>query len=262
MAKNYSFGMEAGHIYNRTSPRIGNIVQMQDIEFDVSWIRRISDRQYYVKAFLGINTLNRSYFPQKGWTVALSATQALGASMQFSFRDEFYQNLKDEEERFVDNYFNNISRNSNYLIWSADVQKYLPLNKRLTLMAQTQLIINGTDSPTLTDRIYVGGILPRGQNTVSFWGLHNFENSANAVWKTSLGLQVKMWEKIYVQALTNYLEATDETIPQERKEAGLTFWGYGVGLSYLTPLGPVTVNMSRSDKKDEWLPFVSVGFNL
>jgi len=262
LAKNYSFGLEAGHIYNWSVPRIGNVTQLQGISFDESWIRRITDRQFYGRAFAGINTLDRPFFPRRGWDISLSATQTLGADMLFSFQNDFYTQLSQEDALSLDQYFNNITRNQSYTIWSADLQKFVPLNSRFTLMGQAQLIVNSSESPTLTDRIYIGGILPLGQNSVNFWGLNNFEYAANAVWKASLGLQVRMWEKVYLQALTNYLEGTDETIPQESRLDGFTVWGYGLSASYLTPLGPLTFNLSKTSGKQKWLPFLSVGFNI
>ena len=141
-------------------------------------------------------------------------------------------------------------------------------NQKLALIATSHMLLSEADDDFqfATHIDHIGGFNPTGMNVNPFWGadVKRFTNT-NYLY-TGLELRWNFLSKLYISGLINYL---DSEYPMKWVYSDLTpqdFGAYprrlGLGalLSLNSPLGPISLGISKDQYLDDVHGFINIGF--
>jgi len=153
-----------------------------------------------------------------------------------------------------------------YWHFNASFESYLPLAKKLSFNSEFTTGLSDNNKP-FSDNYYIGGYRYNlRQNQVPFVGMHINETLNGNFLKEKLALQLKVGSNLYASTLFNILIVSDDIDTflddllswddQER------YMGVGGGLTYKSPLGPLSVFFGS--RTDVWNPiwYLNLGFTF
>lgn len=203
-----------------------------------------------------LNTFDNFIYPTRGSRVFLKYRQALKTDFisHFSYPDSLgYENKVTET---VDPYWH----------LALALENYLPLGKKVSLNSELVLGLSKNEKP-FTDNYYVGGYRYNlRSNQLSFVGLNSHELLQGNFTKAKLGVQVQPMANLYVSALANLVFVTDDLTTMLSDilnwNSDANYIGAGAGLTYKTPLGPVSFFLGS--RTDIWNPiwYVNIGYTF
>jgi NTE family protein len=202
------------------------------------------------------NSFDSYLYPTRGSRVNLRYRQAFKTENLtiFSFPDsiEVEDRYKDE----VDPYWH----------VTADLENFLALGDKFSLISGIAAGLSSDEKP-FPDNYYIGGHgYNLRANQVAFIGLHNHELLQGNYVKGKLGLQVEPLPNLYTSLLANLIFVADEldvfmdnvfSFASEGR-----YFGMGAGLTYKTPVGPISI--FYGSRTDVWNPiwYTSIGFTF
>ncbi len=202
------------------------------------------------------NSYNHNLYPTRGSRVFLKYRQALKTDFieKFSFPDSL--GAEDTYKEKIDPYWH----------LSVDLENYLPLGKIVSLNTELALGLSKNEKP-FTDNFYVGGYrYNQRANQIAFVGLNSHELLQGNYTKAKLGVQVQPIPNLFVSALANLIFVTDDnsTLLDDifKWNDDARYIGAGAGLTYKTPIGPVSFFLGS--RTDVWNPiwYVNIGFTF
>ncbi len=171
---------------------------------------------------LQFDTLDKTDFPRQG--------------MLFTANTEFALNEIGSEEKF----------------WrsSADLQTYMPLSKKLSLLMHLQAGFTTSNSLPLPQQFYLGG-------NGSFSGFKTHELAGTNLQAFSLGLR---WQVLRDKFITARFDIGN-TFPtwELSRDFGFYEQGFGLGIGAATPFGPLEITFETS-KRHAILTHINIGY--
>ena len=206
------------------------------------------------------NSLNTQYYPTKG--------------NQLTIETKFFKNLSYEINNPTDT--NNVVGRTLYELLSPDLNFYNKNNNRINFLINERYIQKLTSKLSLVatffaginyitnigfpkdfdnnysfpiQRFVVGGFENRqSYNNPQFWGLKQEEFQLDKTFITSLNLQYNVFNKIYLTP--GFCISQDYT------------YGYGLDVGYMSIIGPIKFNISRSSILNTTRAYFSLGFKF
>jgi len=137
----------------------------------------------------------------------------------------------------------------------------LKFNKPIKL--SENLILNVGAEKIQTDKVYnspayvpaLGGMYNR-QNSIIFWGLHPSEYRTDQIFAGFGEFLYKLDSTKYIVTRINYASLN----PYEKYTANSIFGG-GIGIGIKTPIGPIQLILSQSNKED-LMGYLNLGYNF
>jgi NTE family protein len=204
-----------------------------------------------------LNTYDNDLYPTRGGNIELEYRQALQTSFvtKFNWPDSL-SFLDDQVVEKMDPYWR----------FNALFESYLPLGRKISLNTAYSLGLSRNEKP-FTDNFYIGGYRYNlRQNQVPFVGLHLNESLNGNYMKEKIALQFEPFPKLYASVLGNLIFVSDEL---ENFWDHIVSWdkenlyiGVGAGLTYKTPIGPLSVYLGS--RTDVWNPiwYTNLGFTF
>ncbi len=149
---------------------------------------------------------------------------------------------------------------------SAGFENYLPIAEKLSL--NTGIIIGlSSDNTVLTDQYFIGGIRYNlRRNQIAFIGLSPDQQATYNFAKLNLGLQHETIPGLFAGINFNYLLTSDypkELFDQLISPNGMgQNFGLGVGLTYKSPLGPLSIWFGSQAYKFTPTWYINFGFTF
>jgi NTE family protein len=250
---NNQVGLEFYYRYSRL--KVGNNVKEARPEY-AFWDQFIL-RGPELKASFKLNTLDHFLYPTRGMAIEVEYRQAFQTRniIQFAWPDSI-DNLDDQISEEMDPYWR----------MHALYESYFRLGKRFSLNLAFSAGLSSNDKPGI-DNFYIGGYrYNMRSNQVPFVGLHHNEDLTGNFVKEKIALQFNPIPKLYASILANLMFFSsdinsfwDEIISYNRDQM---YIGAGAGLTYKSPIGPLSVYLGS--RTDVWNPiwYVNLGFTF
>ncbi|MEJ0106683.1 MAG: patatin-like phospholipase family protein [Bacteroidota bacterium] len=137
-----------------------------------------------------------------------------------------------------------------------NVEHYIPLTKKFTLLTQSQAGINFTKKQTLTNDYFIGGLTSTFRNQVVFAGLREATVNAGSVAAIRFSLRYKIISNIYILGHFNALAYNFAGNYTLYDASLLTGYGLTLAVHYL---GPLQISVMYSDQYRKVLSYVNLG---
>ena len=233
---NKSFGLN--HImniyldydYNSLRLRSDSDVPIKDISYN-----------YLTEGYnYNINSVNNKHFPNRGTIFNLSAytSKLQSVKIRTGIAKSVYESKNPGEFSF-DRFFTIYGH----------FRHYFPVNSRLTFgLGSDVLFISKSDSLTARNNFYMlGGPDAISKRSISLIGFNANEIPVNKMAGLRGELDMRLWEKIHLNAISDFF-----AIQEPGRKSGLSFIsGYGLGLGYMSIIGPLKIGLMRGNYSQE-----------
>jgi NTE family protein len=212
-----------------------------------------------VRAFYEYNTLNRPFIPTRG----IDIRTEIGVTLLNSTETEFNENSTPEQEEIINEAFNS----EDFAYARINGIALAPLNSRVSLIGELDLMYTSVDKTGLNYEIGIGGFYDNLDNTSTFHGAKFFEYTSNNFLKLVFGLQYQVGSNVYIKGQANWLDGRyplawfgDTGRPIDNFDGSPTLFGYGLGLAFNSILGPIEFNLGTTNKIDQLRFGLNIGY--
>jgi NTE family protein len=253
LGTNHQLGMELYYRYSalKLSKNIKEVMP------ELAWLDNFIYRGPELAFQYQVNTYDHYLYPTRGIQAQATYRQALGTRFisNYNFPDSL-DVTDDQSVEIVDPYWH----------LTAGFESYLPLGKKISFNSEFTTGLSDNNKP-FTDNYYLGGYRYNlRKNQVPFVGMHINEALNGNYLKEKLALQMEVIPKLYASALGNLMIVSDDisTFLDEilSWSEQTRYIGVGAGLTYRTPIGPVSVYLGS--RTDIWNPiwYTNLGFTF
>jgi NTE family protein len=245
---NRQVGILGKYEYKKLKPH-ENLKQLfSDAEFNY-----FSSSGFGYTAYYNANTTDDLYFPKRGLKLDLTYTHMFNPTVRYDAKD-----LSALGQNIV------LSEKHSYSILLVNYDVYMTFFRKATLNLGTGLGLN-SDNTSMYNFFGIGGsYLNKRDNFIPFAGLNFGESIVRNFSMFRASVDVEILSDVYLNAKFNVAQGVDDAadIFKGLFDFGSEkyFAGYGAGLKYDSPIGPVQLMAAGNteDKKARW--YFSIGF--
>jgi NTE family protein len=227
---------------------------IKEVKPELEYLDKFIFRGPEVAFIYQLNTYDNHLYPSRGSSVEIKYRHAFstGFISQFDFPDslDFGSRIKEAMDPY----------------WhvTGGIESFIPLGKKASLNTEFAFGLSANNKP-FPDNYYLGGYRYNlRENQVSFVGLNSHELLQGNYIKEKIGIQIKPVPNLYVSALFNIILVSDdlstflEDILSFNAEG--RYMGAGTGLTYKSPLGPLSLFIGS--RTDVWNPILYTNFGF
>ena len=198
-------------------------------------------------------SLNRHSFTQRGQNLTTEITWFLGQdhSIGVLTDDGNSHDLPDL----------NISI-KNFLRVKLNWESFIPVNQRSTFFTHFQAGYNYRYFQDFIHAFNLGGTHPFLRDQITFTGLNEFGLITSSVISAGVGLNYNLWSEFYLVPVLNTAFYDFEIQSIDKLPSGQLLFGAGLGLGYLSLIGPVKLSFSYSPQTGNVLASFNLGWSL
>jgi NTE family protein len=199
--------------------------------------------------FFGVNTLNKSIYPDRG----VKVDGEIGVVYNQSPKVLFFN----DGVPIMDPDSTGIGYNDYYrAILNAEV--YTPLSPKLNFSALFQGGINFDYNRSILNDFIVGGLTKTIRNQILFGGLEENSVNSSGVAALQIGMRYEMYNNLYIMTKANGL--VNEFIDFDNQLQKPKFLsGYSLGFAYNFALGPLEISAMYSDQTKKIRSYINLG---
>jgi NTE family protein len=230
---------------------IGAGTRWESIHFtsDISSSIRIKGHNDFLNSYAVIrfNSLSNGIYPKKGTKIDIEGGYIYNQQPNFKLSSNGQKISNTDSLGFGDNGFAHLKLN---------IEHYIPLSKKFTLLTHTQAAINFSKKQNLATDYFIGGLTNTFRNQIVFAGLREATVHSGSVAAIRFSLRYQLVQNIYLLGHVNAL-AYNFAGNYKIKDASLLS-GYGLTLA-LHYLGPLQISIMYSDQYRKVLSYVNLG---
>lgn len=292
---NINLGMPAA-FYSGIGGEINQVdAKYKAVVLDVVSVQNISSLSTFIKNRFLFNTLDHPLIPKKGIKFFIEH-RLIPISVQMAN----FQTIKIDTNGVVKNtVFKDTAYYLPYNKIQADIKYYLPVHPKISIMTelQTGLIFksrrenqNSQDSLSLSfingnpvlEEWFLGGVIQRTRsNQIPMTGFHENELSTPNFASLSLGVQIEPIRKLFLLPTFTYLyrgsstkhfmdyigniQFSNKSYTDSDLNTYTSSYAYGLSITYKSPLGPLSVSVSKSSiyaPKSDPVVYLSMGYHF
>ncbi len=195
-----------------------------------------------------VNTLDRPINPRKGMRLELEGGQVFNQTPSVKV---FVGGQPLNQDSLGINY-------NDYQQLSFNLEGYIPLNFRTTLLTMAQAGMNFNYKQNIFNDFVVGGLNRMFRNQILFAGWEEGSVYSSSVAMLQLGLRVNLTNSLYITARTNgmvhnFIDRNAPTsIPYFLSGHALTF-------GYTLPIGPLDLSVMYGDQSRKFATYINLG---
>ncbi|HEY4205678.1 MAG TPA: patatin-like phospholipase family protein [Puia sp.] len=197
--------------------------------------------------FIRHNTLDRPIYPRKGIKVDAEADYVFE---QNPHADYFASNATRSDTSFSDKPYERILFN---------LDNYIPLAKRYTLLTHIQTGINFNYVHNIMNEFSIGGLTPNFHNQVTFSGLREGTFYSSSLAELLVGLRYQLFTNTFITGKANVLFSNFITDNKTFFNTPDFLSGYSLTFTYNFALGPLELSAMYSDQSKRVLGYVNIG---
>ena len=224
---------------------------MQAIYPDAFNYKRYGYAGFGLNGTYGLNTFNDLMYPFEG------------SRIEFTLKGIYKPFL---DARFLSDTIHEEKNLNSFAKLHFDFERFNPLGPRLSLNTGISLGLSSGRYMT-SDFFYVGGHKNNlRRNHISFVGYNLAEVIASDFFRIKLGLNYRLYRNLQFEILVNGMTTASNlqglvqsTVELDRQS---TYLGYGTGVTYNTPLGPLSVSFAANNKESNLTWYVNFGFTF
>jgi len=229
---------------------------IKEVEPDLEYLDRFIFRGPEVAFIYQLNTFDNHLYPSRGSSVEIKYRHAFstGFISQFDIPDSL--GLDNRFKESMDPYWH----------VTGGIESFIPFGKKASLNTEFAFGLSANEKP-FPDNYYLGGYRYNlRENQVSFVGLHSHELLQGNYIKEKIGIQIRPIPNLYVSALFNIILVSDDlsTFLDDilSFNAEGRYMGAGTGLTYKSPLGPLSLYLGS--RTDVWNPilYINLGYTF
>lgn len=240
---NTRFTIGAGYKFEwiRFSPQVSSA-------FDISGINEFST----VYAFAAVNTLDRVFFPRRGFKMyaEIGDVYNQNPSLRFYSSGEQLHNLDSL----------GISYNE-FQKFNLTTESYVPLSPKLNFFTIFQSGININYHQSILNDYSVGGLNKLYRNQISFAGLEENSITTSSVAGLQIGLRYQLYNNIYVTGRTNGM-FNNFVSPNNIIQKPNFLSGHALTLAYNMAIGPIEVSVMYNDQAKIVRSYINLGIGF
>jgi NTE family protein len=206
-----------------------------------------------VKATFKINTLDRQYFPDKGFM--------MNAEIMNIFKS--WVNEESVDHSTTSDTLSQLTAHA-FRRFYLDMENYETPFDAFTIMSGFSAGISSNNLPFL-DRFFIGGQeAALRRNGVAFWGLGNCELSASNYMMAKMQFNLEVRKNVFMVLRGNIVTSKDlikDLLVQPFEEKSVIL-GYGAGVGLHTFLGPASLYLADNTNNHKLHLYLSLGFNF
>ncbi len=203
-----------------------------------------------------VNSLDTKHFPNRGVLLNISA----GSSKLLS------QVIKNDNSKTVTRVKNGKDYSSErFYNLNGHLKYYFSTSKKVTFsIGGDVLFITGTDSlSSMNNFLLLGGVESVNKRSIPFIGYHSNEISITRMAGLSTGIDIELLKDFHIELMANAA-----ALKKAEGSQSMSFQaGYGMGLGYMSIIGPVTIGiMHGNSSADEYFNkikgYINIGFKF
>lgn len=199
--------------------------------------------------FFGVNTLNKTIYPDKGVKVDGEIGRVINQSPKVLFFKDGVPEMNPDSTGVSDN-------NYNRAVLNAEV--YTPLTTKLNFNVMFQGGINFKYNRNILNEFIIGGLTKTIRNQVLFAGLEENSVNSSGVAALQLGLRYEMYNNLFIMGKANGL-VNDFIDFDNRLKRPKYFTGYSLGFAYNFALGPLEISAMYCDQTKRVRSYINLG---
>lgn len=215
-------------------------------------LKNLSYNYLYSSFDYQANSLDTKHFPNRGMILNLSASTSKLLSMA----------MKTDTSKSVNRINNSdVTFERFYTIFGHLKYYFSPVGKLTFSIGSDALLITQSDSVSAGNNFYLlGGVESLNSRSVPFIGYHSNEISVTRMATIKTDLDLELFKDIHLEIMANIAAIGDN-----EEYSFLT--GYGIGVGYLSIIGPLKVGMMYGNRSQEEYfnrikGYISVGFKF
>ncbi|HZE82877.1 MAG TPA: patatin-like phospholipase family protein [Puia sp.] len=227
---------------------IGNRLEWIDYDPSLSSSLEFKGRNNFMTSYfyLRSSTLDKPVYPRKGTKIELEADHVFRQNPDVRFYSP------------VNNGADTSFSNAPYERVLFSLERYSPLGKRYTFLANVQGGINFNYKNNIMNEFSIGGMLNTFHNQVSFVGLREGTFYSPSVAELQLGLRYQLFSNTLITGRANVLFSNFVT--QSSFFVTPNFLsGYALTFTYNFALGPLELSAMYSDQSRRVIGYVNIG---
>lgn len=220
-------------------------------------IEKGEERSVDINAFWAFNSTNKPFFPTTGIKgkikighVPHNKIDLTVSSLDSTLVEEVLRGIKYETFSYLD----------------IQLDHLIPFSERFTGFYGTHILSSTSKEVGLNYEGGVGGFFQNYPMINPFWGVDFYEFQLSSYGLIKAGFQFEFIQDLYLTGQVNYLTSkypnswwdTAYDADLIRNQTGLI--GGGLGVGYESPIGPIQVNLARSEDAKKWLFGINIGF--
>ncbi len=243
-----SFGIIAGADFSYLTPKVSDFL---------SFIERVNFETYYAGAFMGFNTLDKPFFPTRGANLSLSYKYIFENNSSVIF------NPDDSVEQAAGEALFQVG---DYQSFKLDYSGYFPIGRILNANFFLSSLYSSARNIGINNEIGLGGFYQNYERTQMFWGGELFEYISPYYGMAGMALRARFISNLYLTGRVNYLSSkypaqwVDPSAEDVDFNSKTEVLGWGFELAYMSPFGPLSVNIGSTDQAKSWRTGINIGF--
>ena len=201
------------------------------------------------------NNLDRKYFPNSGSSFNLSGVIYLKpvTTTYYAINDTIHP---DQLPEFVMSDSNNVQMRMAY----ANYHKY----GKFTIINSADAFVTYSKSYSLNSFLTGGANEYSHFHNISFYGLPYNYNFANTGFIYRFGIRFELLNKLYLSGVGNIMFETPSVLklPRDLFMVSSYMIGAGVGISYDSPIGPISIILSKNANFGPFWTYFNIGYNF
>lgn len=228
-----------------------------DVSGVLTSVEKGVERSVDINAFWAFNSSDKPFFPTTGWKGRIKVGHVPHNKIDLSFINldsvlvgEIISGITYETFSYLD----------------AQVDHLIKFSEHFTGYYGFHLLATTSSSIGLNYEGGIGGFYINYPTINPFWGMEFYEFQLTSYSFLKSGFQWEFLPDVYVSGQINYINTKypitwwnpDFSYDDLRGESGLL--GGGIGLGYESVIGPIQINLARSENSQKWLFGINVGF--
>lgn len=241
------FGVEPNNeLYAEIGGGIGKR-ELRQTNFAIVDLKEYDNLQQFLKLNAQFNNLDRTQFPRQGIFLNTSVSYVFGQSIKKSY-------VGSQEVSVLD-----VPAGNSYL--KANIGALAVFSVFDAVTSESRVYAGYKSESSLLDNFKFGGLLRQKDDEYSFVGIEESQLHFDQFWSFRQDLRVNIFGSLYIGAIVNYIKGQRTFLPSILlNNVQDSFLGYGGGLYFKTPLGPLSLEIGRTTKIDDMNTSVGFGF--
>ena len=247
---NLKADLTVGSAYKR-KVFVGAGTRWESIHFssDISSQIRIKGHNDFLNSYgvLRFNSLSNGIYPKRGTKIEVEGGYTYNQQAGFKLSGTGQVISNTDSLGFGDNGFAHLKLN---------IEHYIPLSKRFTLLTHTQAGINFSNKQNLATDYFIGGLTSTFRNQIVFAGLREATVHSGSVAALRFSLRYQIVANMYLLGHFNALAYNFAGNYKLHDASLLTGYALTLALHYL---GPLQISVMYSDQYKKVLSYVNLG---
>jgi len=260
-----AYGAELAWEHTYETPTVGGLVEVplgdRTTVIDLGWIERFRSERWAARLFAQFDNTDRPIYPRRGWRIRGAVAHHFGVDASYTFSESFLEEVPAEAaDQLRGNVrVNNYDQFQRIAFQASTIQQ---VAARFSLLVSGALSLSTERKLTAGDQYLLGGMKANGRESISFWGLNEYDEQLAEFAMVRAGFQWELAKELFWQVQGNGLFTALRPGFEVLDNGDDTLWGAGSTLGLRTALGVVQFGAANNLTSGAWLGYFNFGFRL